>query len=90
MLLKWIPFEYGAGRERRVATSYSIRLRLRNDVSANGYGILLSASRGNLVIRNSAKGNMTNYNIEAGNTVAPIIPSAGMGTNTNPYANLSY
>lgn len=61
-----------------------------NDLTANGYGILLSAATANLVIRNTASQNTTNYNIEAGNTVAPIVPSAGIGTNTNPYANLSY
>lgn len=61
-----------------------------NDVNGNAYGILLDASTANLVIRNSATENTTNYNIEAGNTVAPIVPSSGIGTNTNPYANLSY
>jgi parallel beta-helix repeat protein len=61
-----------------------------NDVTGNTYGILLSASTGNLVTRNSATQNTTNYNIEAGNTVAPVVLGTSIGTNTNPYANLSY
>ena len=61
-----------------------------NDVTGNGFGILLTAATGNLVTRNSAAQNTTNYSIGAVNTVATIIPSSGIGTNTNPYANLTY
>jgi parallel beta-helix repeat protein len=61
-----------------------------NDVVQNGYGILLSPATGNLVTRNSAHLNNTNYNIVAGNTVATVVPSSGIGTNLNPYANLTY
>ncbi len=61
-----------------------------NDVTGNASGILLNAATGNLVTRNTATENGANYNIEAGNTVAPIVSSAGIATNTNPYANLTY
>lgn len=61
-----------------------------NDLTGNAYGILAASSTGNLITRNSATGNNTNYNIEAGNTVAPLVPSTGIATNVNPYANLNY
>jgi parallel beta-helix repeat protein len=61
-----------------------------NDVYQNGFGVLLSGSTANLVTRNSASVNLTNYSIGAGNTVATVVPSSGIGTNLNPYANLTY
>jgi parallel beta-helix repeat protein len=61
-----------------------------NDVTGNGFGILLSGATGNLITRDSASGNTTNYSIGAANTTAPIISGAGIATATNPFANLSY
>jgi parallel beta-helix repeat protein len=71
-----------------------------NNVTDNDRGIDVDLS-GNLIIRNSASGNATNYEIAANNKVGPIVLApdsvaisgdtggAGVGT-TNPWANLTY
>ena len=71
-----------------------------NNVTSNIRGIDVDTP-GNLIIKNSAKGNTTNYTIVAGNAVGPIVaaPSsaaisgstggAGVGS-TDPWANFSY
>jgi parallel beta-helix repeat protein len=71
-----------------------------NNVTDNDRGIDVDFS-GNLIIRNSASGNTTNYEIVAGNKVGTIVLApdslaisgdtggAGVGT-TNPWANLSF
>lgn len=41
----------------------------------------------NLIIRNSARGNGTDYDIGLGNTVGPIITSGGTILSNNPWAN---
>jgi len=58
-----------------------------NNVADNASGIDASASLGNLIIRNSAAGNGTNYNILPGNDVGPIGSAA---TSTSPWANISF
>jgi len=45
---------------------------------------------GNLVIRNSAAGNGTEYDIAAGNTVGPTVTSATIAGSSNPHANYDY
>jgi parallel beta-helix repeat protein len=61
-----------------------------NDVTGNGFGIQAGNTTGNLIIRNTATQNGTNYNVEAGNTEGPVVTSGGIGSVVNPYANLSY
>ncbi len=57
-----------------------------NHVVNNDRGIDVDLS-GNLIIRNSARGNTTEYTIVAGNSVGPILTSATIGANTHPQAN---
>lgn len=61
-----------------------------NNVTENkGYGI--SAAAGNLVIRNSAKGNISGQYDIGGAQYGPIVPAAGGAiTNTNPWANFEF
>jgi parallel beta-helix repeat protein len=71
-----------------------------NNVSDNDVGIGIDDS-GNIVVRNTASGNATNWVIAALNKVAPIVLApdsvaisgdtggAGVGT-TNPWSNLTY
>jgi parallel beta-helix repeat protein len=71
-----------------------------NNVTDNDRGIDVDIA-GNLIVRNSASGNATNYEIVAGNKVGPIVLApdsvaisgdtggAGVGT-TNPWANVTY
>jgi hypothetical protein len=47
-------------------------------------------SAGNLIIKNSASGSVTNYSIVAGNTVGPILGVADPIASTNPWANFSF
>jgi hypothetical protein len=44
----------------------------------------------NLIIRNSAGANATEYDIVAGNTVGPTVTSAGIAASSNPHANYDY
>jgi parallel beta-helix repeat protein len=72
-----------------------------NNVTDNDRGIDVDVS-GNLVIRNSASGNTSNYEIVAGNAVGAIVvtaasvaisgngPFASSLTSTDPWANFSY
>jgi len=58
-----------------------------NSVSVNATGIKV-LSYGNLVIRNSAHSNTTNYDIAgATNAVGPLVTPATIASNTNPHAN---
>lgn len=71
-----------------------------NNLSGNGYGLRVDGS-GNLIIRNSASGNSTNYSIAANNQVGPVVAApnsaaisgstggAGVGS-TDPWANISF
>ena len=50
-------------------------------------GILLD-TQNNLVIRNSAQGNTTNYiDNTGGNSIGPIVTSATIASSSNPHAN---
>ncbi len=70
-----------------------------NNAVDNGAGFQINSS-GNLLIRNSASGNTTNYDVIAGNRVGTVISPAaspafsgstgGTGVGTDPWANFSY
>ncbi len=69
-----------------------------NNVTTNDRGIHVSAS-GNLVLRNSATSNTTNYVISANNGYGPIVNITASGTaavtgnsatSTDPWANFAY
>ena len=60
-----------------------------NNVTDNARGIDVDSS-GNLIIKNSARGNTTNYSIVGGNADAAIVPSGSGFTSTNPWGNFSY
>ena len=48
-------------------------------------------SAGNIIIKNTARANTTNYDIAAGNSVGAIFNVAGIVINTtNPWANFQY
>lgn len=59
-----------------------------NSVTLCNIGILVVTSA-NTVVRNSALGNATNFNIAAGNTAGPIVTPATAASATNPLANYS-
>lgn len=64
-----------------------------NHVLNNDYGIFIQANaflNGNLVIRNSALGNTTNYVVGSDNIVGPIVTRLTIGTNQNPHANYTF
>ena len=65
-----------------------IRTNGGTDAPSGGNGIA-TAGGGNLVIRNSARGNANNY-LLPGDTAGPIVTSADIATNTNPAANFAY
>lgn len=62
-----------------------------NQISAgNDHGIY-ETSTGNLIIRNTARGNATtNYSFNGNGTYGPVITGAGIITNNSPWANFSY
>jgi len=60
-----------------------------NNVTAYLRGIDVDVA-GNLIIRNSASGNTTNYDIVAGNTVGPTVTSATIAGSSNPHANYDF
>lgn len=62
-----------------------------NTVTDNTRGIDVD-SDGNLIIRNSARGNTSNYDIVAGNSYGQIINVAGAGSfvSTDPSANFAF
>jgi hypothetical protein len=57
-----------------------------NNTNNSSTGISVTGTA-NLVIRNSASGNGTNYSIGAGNTAGPVVTSATIGASSNPHAN---
>jgi len=56
-----------------------------NNVAGNGQGIRVD-SVGNVVVRNTATGNSTNYQVVAGNDLGPVGTAAA---STSPWANIS-
>jgi len=57
-----------------------------NNVTLNQFGIDVDGA-GNVVVRNSASGNSTNYAIAGGNDVGPI---GSASTATSPWANIAF
>jgi len=71
------------------ATSSDNRIEANNVVGADA-GIDVDAG-GNLIIRNSASGNTTNYSIAAGNTTGTIVATeAAMNAATNSNVNIAF
>jgi len=60
-----------------------------NNTVGNEIGIQVQ-SADNLVIRNSASDNETNYDIVSGNAVGPIVTAENILTNNKPHANFEY
>jgi hypothetical protein len=61
-----------------------------NNLAGNDHGLLCTNSSGNFIIRNSARGNGTNYVITGVQTVGPTVTATGTITTNNPWANFSY
>lgn len=62
-----------------------------NNVMGNDRGIDCNPASTNLIIRNSARGNTTNYDLVAGNNSGAIVLSPGVGfSSTNPWANFEF
>lgn len=57
-----------------------------NTVASNDRGIDVDLT-GNLISRNTARGNAVEFDIVAGNGAGPIVTAANVATNTNPNAN---
>jgi parallel beta-helix repeat protein len=60
-----------------------------NTVVSNDRGIDVDIAD-NVIIRNSASGNTTEYDIAAGNTAGPIVTTATIAGSSNPHANYDY
>jgi len=61
-----------------------------NHVIGNSVGIDIDAA-GNLIIRNSASGNITtNYELATDNTAGPAVGSGDIVSSSNPHANYEY
>jgi hypothetical protein len=58
-------------------------------VTNNDRGIDVSGGI-NIVVRNMAAGNSTDYVTNANDTVGPIVTGPGTVASTNPWANFSY
>lgn len=60
-----------------------------NHVTYAGRGLKIDSAP-NVIVRNSAGINTTNYAIAASNMTGPLVSSSGLGTNNNPNANLDF
>jgi parallel beta-helix repeat protein len=63
-----------------------------NSVTGNDRGIELDANNSNVIIKNRANGNTTDYDIPAGNNIVGTIVTTGAAMNsaTNSNINISY
>lgn len=61
----------------------------QNTLTNNLRGLDVNAS-GNLIVRNSASLNATDFDIVAGNTLGPIVVGGGTIASEHPWANFSY
>ncbi|RLA59847.1 MAG: hypothetical protein DRQ89_13570 [Epsilonproteobacteria bacterium] len=82
-------FDAGEGAGIHLTGSFGDNRIESNTVTDNDRGIDVD-SPGNLIIRNSASGNSTDYAIIGTQTIGPIITATGTITNTNPWANFSF
>ena len=60
-----------------------------NSVADNARGIDVDEP-GNFIVKNTATGNVTNYDITGAQTIGPIITASGTITSENPWANFSF
>jgi parallel beta-helix repeat protein len=79
----------GTGSAGILATGSDNRLD-GNSLTDNGDGIRANPATGNLIVRNTASGNGTAYDIAAGNTVGPIVGAVSPIASTSPWANFSF
>jgi parallel beta-helix repeat protein len=75
--------ETGAGIDSTTVNTCRVE---GNTVSHNDIGISI-AGNGNVIIRNTAIFNTTNYSISGSNAVGPIVNGTNPITTTNPWAN---
>lgn len=61
-----------------------------NAVTDNGTGLRANPAIGNFIIRNSASGNTTDYNILPGNFAAQVLTAISGFSATNPFANFTF
>ena len=63
-----------------------------NNLTGNHQGILCTnaSAVNNFIIRNSATGNTTNYQISGTQIIGPIVTATGTITTNNPWANFSF
>lgn len=83
---------YGNTQDGIVATLDNNRIEANNVTTNIGWGISISQA-GNIIIRNSARGNGAgNYSIAAGNALGVIMDVSGgvVISNANPWANFSF
>ena len=72
-----------------LATGIGNRIE-NNQVVRNDYGLHITGDN-NVIIRNTARGNTTNYSIIAGNENAAVLTNPGANfTSTNPWANIAF
>lgn len=58
-----------------------------NHATGNDTGIAVDSSNGNLVIRNSAVGNGTDFDLPPAASAGPVVVADAVTTNSNPHAN---
>jgi parallel beta-helix repeat protein len=61
-----------------------------NTVTDQSIGIDCNPATGNIIIRNTASGNTTDYSIAAANSAGPILIGANPIASVNPWANFSF
>ena len=83
----------GSGIGIHVVTGGSAnRIEENNCTNNNNAGFFLE-SGGNILIRNTARGNgggLSNYITASGNTIGPVLSASDPITSNNPWANFSY
>ena len=79
----------GAGIYLRYSTQGTYSAAEENVMAGNGYGLLCDQATGNIIVRNKALNNTTNYLVGAGNSFAEVLSPGMAFTNSNPWANFS-
>ncbi len=77
----------GAGAGVRI-TGNSCRVE-DNNVTGNDWGVRVDIA-GNFIVRNTARGNGTNYLTSGTQTIGPIITATGTITTNSPWANFEF
>lgn len=62
-----------------------------NQLGSNRYGVLATGTD-NFIVKNTARGNITNFSVVGGNELAPVITNPGTNgfTTMTPWSNVSY